>query len=203
MLRCLQTFRLTVAVKLPWGCCPCLGTFAQQFMASGSSWNPGPQVHSQLIRALPSVLVYRKTQACLLPQFQISITLSLGIEAAARPAAISIPLIFRYAVFGCSKRDVRARSCRFFQGITFAFGLLVGPKLAKKSTASTRKAADNLVRSRLDFERALPNEGFALLVYCSRFLSCLKYSGWRSLLKSSNIDSSRRVLGMPCKSSLV
>lgn len=147
------------------------------------------------------MLVYRKTQACPLPPFQISITLSLGIKAAARPAATSISLIFRYAVFGCSKRDVRARSCRFSQGITFTFGLLVGRKLAKKSTASTRKEADKLIRSRLDFERALPNEGFACLVYCSRWVNCLKCSGWRRLLKFSNMDSRRRVLGMPCKSS--
>lgn len=155
-------------MKLPWGCCPCLGTFSQQFMTSGSSWDPGPQVHSQLIRALPSMLVYRKTQPCFLPPFQISIIISLGMKAAALPAAISIRFIFRRAVVGCSKRDVRASCRRFSQGITLTFGLLVGPKLAKKSTASTRKAADNFVRNRLDFERALPKEGFARLVYCSR-----------------------------------
>lgn len=71
-------------------------------------------------------------------------------------------------MFGWSKRDDSARYLRFSQEITFAFGLLAGRKLVKKSTASTRKAADNLVRNRLDFERALSNEGFARLVYCSR-----------------------------------
>lgn len=143
------------------------------------------------------MLVYRKTQACLLPPFQISITLSLGVKAAARPAAISIPLICRCAVFECSGRDVRARQRRFRQGIMFAFGLLAGPKLAKKSTASTRNAADKFVRNRLDFERALPKEGFARLVYCSTYVSCLKCSGWRSLLKFYNMVSVWRVLGRP------
>lgn len=147
------------------------------------------------------MLVYRKIQACPLPPFQTSITLNLGIKAAARPAATNISLLFRYAVFGCSKRDVRTRSSRLSQGITFTFGLLAGRKLAKKSTASTRKEAGKLVRSRLDFERALPNEGFARLVYCSRWVNCLKCSGWRSLLKFSNMGSRRRVFGMPCKSS--
>ncbi|KFX94879.1 hypothetical protein O988_06097, partial [Pseudogymnoascus sp. VKM F-3808] len=60
-----------------------------------------------------------------------------------------------------------AKYRRFSQGTIFAFGFCVGWKLEKKSTASTRKAADKQVSSRLDFERALPNKGSARLVYCS------------------------------------
>jgi hypothetical protein len=63
---------------------------------------------------------------------------------------------------------------------------LVGQKFAKKSSASTRKAADKFSRKRLDFERALPKDGFARLA---------DRSGWRRKLKSSNMYSSRRVLG--------
>jgi hypothetical protein len=68
----------------------------------------------------------------------------------------------------------------------FEFCSWVGQKFAKKSFASTRKAADKFSRKQLDFERALPKEGFARLV---------DRSGWRSLLKSSKMYSSRRVLG--------
>ena len=65
-------------------------------------------------------------------------------------------------------------------------GSLVGRRLAKKSLASTRKAADRFSRERLDFKRVLPKEGLARLE---------DRSGWRSLLKSSNMYRCRRVLG--------
>lgn len=114
--------------------------------------------------------------------------LKFGHESSrlARPAAINNLLILPRPISGCSKCDVRASFRRFSQGITFEFCCLVGQKFAKKSSASTRKAADKFSRKQLDFERALPKDGFARLADCS---------GWRSLLKSSNMYSSRRVLG--------
>jgi hypothetical protein len=141
---------------------------------------------AQVILVPPVSLLYRKKQTCPSPPFHISITSSLGIKTAARPAAISILLIFLRDVTGRSKRDVRASFRRFSQGITFKLSSLGGQRFAKKSSASTRKAADNFSRKRLDFERAPPKERFARLV---------DHSGCRSLLKSSNMYRSRRVLG--------
>lgn len=145
-----------------------------------------PQLLAQVIWGSPASLLYRKRQECPSPPFHISITSSLGMKAAARPAAINNLSILPRPTSGCSKRDVRASFRRFSQGITFEFCCPVSQKFAKKSSASTRKAADKFSRKRLDFERALPKDGFARLV--DRF-------GWRSLLKSSNMYSSRRVTG--------
>lgn len=119
--------------------------------------------------------------------------------------SVSILLMFRPAVLGCSKRDVRASCSRISQGTTFVIGLLIGPKPAKKLTASTRNAADKCLRNRVDFEKALPSKGFARLVYCSRYVVCELFGVFRveELIESSNIDTARRVLGKLCKSSLV
>jgi hypothetical protein len=95
-------------------------------------------------------------------------TLSLGIKAAAWPAAISNFLIFPRPISGCSKCDVRASFSRLFHGIIFKGCGFVGQKVIKKSLASTRKAADKFLREWLAFERARPKDGFGCCIDCSR-----------------------------------
>ena len=80
----------------------------------------------------PASLLYRKRQACPSPPFHISITSSLGITAAARPAVISSLSISPRPISGRSQRDVRASFLKFSQDITFKFGSLVGQRCAKK-----------------------------------------------------------------------
>ena len=166
-------------------CCP-FGKADQQETTSSSNCTSIPQLLAQIIWGVPASLLYRKTQACPLPPFHISITLSLGIKAAVRPAAISNFLILLRLISGCSKRDVRASVWRFFQGTTFEVCSLVGQKVIKKSLASTRKAADKFLRERLASERVRPKD---------RFLRWVDLSGQRSSLKSSKIYKSWRVLG--------
>ena len=99
------------------------------------------------------------------------------MKVAVRPAAISSLLIFLRLTPDYSNRNVRSSFQRSCQRITFEFCSLIGQRFAKKSSASTRKATNEIsnLEKRLDSERVLPKERFARLV--------VDRSGWGNLFE--------------------